>query len=81
MKISTNPVGNYHPVNFKKALNVKKLKTDQVVKTPAEVSKDEKSFFANLYPDQKEQIIDYHFYERSGKMSGVSIGSILDKRG
>jgi hypothetical protein len=45
------------------------------------VSSDEKNFFEKLYPEKKSEIMDYHFYGREGKMSGVSVGSQFDKRG
>ena len=57
-----------------------KIKTDQVTQK-APISNDERDFFLNLYPDNKEEIIDYHHYLRSGKMSGVSLGSLFDRRG
>ena len=54
--------------------------TDQTVKK-AQISTEERDFFLNLYPENKEEIMDYHHYLRSGKMSGVSLGSIFDRRG
>ncbi|KAB2845165.1 MAG: hypothetical protein F9K45_04200 [Melioribacteraceae bacterium] len=83
MKINTNAVGNYSPYNLrtnnvKQSVNIDKAeeskKTDMV-------SKEEKNFFAKMYPENKNEIIDYHFYKSSGKMSGVSVGSLFDKRG
>jgi len=82
MKIGATAAGNYNPfqvknvapkpkVDFSKELN----NTDQVI------NKDEKQFFTNLYPENKTEIIDYHFYQRSGKMSGVAVGINIDKRG
>lgn len=79
MKISTNPVGNYtrpmaqttHPI----------IKQEVQKNTLAPITTDEKSFFVKLFPENKTEIMDYHFYGRGGKMSGVSIGSQFDKRG
>lgn len=83
MKISANAVGNYSPYN-NKVNNVKQAQslaeTKEVKKTDI-VSNEEKKFFAKLYPENKSEIIDYHFYKSSGKMSGVSVGSLLDRRG
>lgn len=45
------------------------------------ISNEEKNFFINLYPDNKKEIADYHFYQKSGKMSGVALGSLFDRRG
>lgn len=45
------------------------------------INNDEKEFFINLYPENSTEIVDYHFYQKTGKMSGVSVGSIIDRRG
>ncbi|MGE5679442.1 MAG: hypothetical protein ACM34K_01045 [Bacillota bacterium] len=45
------------------------------------ISNDEKNFFINLYPENKGEIVDYHFYQKTGKMSGVAVGSLFDRRG
>lgn len=83
MKINTNAVGNYSPYNTK-VNNVKQTvniaKTEESKKTEI-ITKEEKNFFAKMYPENKNEIIDYHFYKSSGKMSGVSVGSLFDKRG
>lgn len=83
MKINTNAVGNYSPYNLRvnnaeQPANI--VKTEESKKTDA-VTKEEKNFFAKMYPENKNEIIDYHFYKSSGKMSGVSVGSLFDKRG
>lgn len=83
MKINTNAVGNYSPYNLR-VNNVKQpaniVKTEESNKTDV-VTKEEKNFFTKMYPENKNEIIDYHFYKSSGKMSGVSVGSLFDKRG
>ena len=89
MKIDMNPVGNYSPINVKNVNNRIKVsettpkesagKTAQV--NQGALSPEEKTFFAKLYPANKSEIIDYHFYEKNGKLSGVKLGSLLDKRG
>ncbi len=45
------------------------------------VTDKEKEFFANLYPNQQQAVMDYHFYQRTGEMSGVAVGSIINRRG
>jgi hypothetical protein len=45
------------------------------------ISDDEKTFFAEMYPMSKKDIMDYHYYQRSGKPSGIVLGSLFDKRG
>lgn len=79
MKISTNPVGNYTRPMMRITPPVQKQETP--TNSPVKVTTDEKDFFAKLYPENKNEIIDYHFYGREGKMNGVSIGSLFDKRG
>lgn len=85
MKISTNTFGNYSPAVIQKN-NPQPPKQENVpsepVKTelPALTSK-EKQFFAKMYPDKQSEIMDYHFYQKTGKMSGVSLGTIIDRRG
>ena len=83
MKIAANPVGNYSPYNMK-VNNVKQTaspaETKETSKTDL-ISKEEKKFFAKMYPEDKTEIVDYHFYKSSGKMSGVTVGSLFDRRG
>lgn len=45
------------------------------------LTEQEKNYFAGLYPEKKDEIVNYHYYEKSGKMSGVKVGSLFDKRG
>ncbi len=81
MKIGTNSVGNYTPkihVNN----TVKTAETKPKVETEKNlINKQEKKFFAEMYPDNKKEIMKYHFYQKTGNMSGVSVGSLLDRRG
>ncbi len=81
MKIESNNIGNYAP---KYIQNVKpNIKPAQISENAAteKINDDEKKFFMNLYPENKNEIVDYHFYQKTGKMSGVSVGSLFDKRG
>lgn len=79
MKIGTNPVGNYNPV-YKKPEITKTVSNKPVEVKPA-INEKEKAFFSELYPKNKEQIMNHHFYMKNGNMSGVTIGSLFDKRG
>ena len=83
MKIGANPVGNYSPYNMKVS-NVRQtanlVETKETSKADL-ISNDEKKFFAKMYPENKTEIVDYHFYKPSGKMSGVTVGSLFDRRG
>jgi hypothetical protein len=78
MKIGSNPVGNYVPLrNANKSIPKSKdfdLNTELV-------SKNEKEFFSTLYPADKNKIMQHHFYMKNGNMSGVMVGSLLDRRG
>ncbi len=77
MKISTNEYGNYG-VNLVKNSYMK----NGLNEIPSEqVTAEEKKFFADLYPDKSKEIMNYAFYNIKGKVSGVTIGSLFDKRG
>ena len=77
MTINTNSVGNYSLLSMQKAQGaVSSAKQSGATA----INQDEKEFFMKMYPDKKTDILDYHFYQRSGKMSGVSVGSLLDRR-
>jgi len=89
MKISTNMIGNYTP-NIARNINSsqkakqpnKKLELNpNAVKKTDKLTSDEKTFFARMYPDKMNEVVDYHFYKKSGEMSGVKLGSIIDRRG
>ena len=75
MKIDSSVSGNYNVYAMQRA-----MRPAQVANT-ATVTGEEKAFFVNMYPEQKTEIMDYHFYQRSGKMNGVSVGSMFDRRG
>lgn len=77
MNISSNPIGNY---NVYSTRAMQPAANRQSAVSVDNVSKEEKDFFTNMYPEQKQEIADYHFYQRSGKMSGVSVGSLFDRR-
>ncbi|MBN1301152.1 MAG: hypothetical protein JW995_08030 [Melioribacteraceae bacterium] len=84
MKIGTNPVGNYSPVYRKsQTTNIQNtIKAENTaVEDAVQISKKEKAFFSQMYPEKKEQIMSHHFYMKNGNMSGVTIGSLFDKRG
>ena len=80
MKISTNSIGNYNPIRTNQNANINKveIKKDE---DSLKVTNEEKKFFTELYPENKEQIDGYHFYNKEGDKKGVSLGSLFDKRG
>jgi hypothetical protein len=79
MKIGTNPIGNYSPI-YKKAVVAKPEAKLKVADNEA-ISNNEKAFFSKMYPNNKEQILEHHFYMKDGNMKGVTIGSLFDRRG
>jgi len=81
MKITNNVAGNYNPYAIKNTQPKEVVAKQSISVATESISKEEKSFFAGLYPEKKSEIIDYHFYQRSGEMKGVSIGSMFDRRG
>ena len=34
-----------------------------------------------IYPEEKDQINNYHFYNKDGDKNGVSLGSLFDRKG
>lgn len=80
MKISTNSIGNYNPIRSQKTNVINKNETEKI-KEVVKVTSEEKNFFTKLYPNEEEQISNYHFYNKDGNKKGVSLGSIFDKRG
>jgi hypothetical protein len=76
MKISTNNIGNYSINQVQIAAQRKAAAAKN-----EELTKDEKSFFIDKYPQKKAEIVDYHFYQKSGSMQGVKLGHLFDKRG
>lgn len=89
MEISMNNIGNYSPrmrtntdVSQKYNVEVKKdVKTQASAQQENAVTSEEKNYFMQLYPENKKEIVDYHFYQKSGKMAGVKVGSLIDRRG
>jgi hypothetical protein len=81
MKIINNNIGNYNPYAINKAYNTNVTSKAEFPDVGEKISKEEKDFFTDLYPENKTEIVDYHFYKKSGKLSGVTKGSLFDRRG
>ncbi len=92
MGIGINSIGNYgmyanrvaaarKSTQINAAKNVSENSGVTKPRTDTVINSSEKEFFAELYPDKKEMIMDYHFYQRTGEMSGVAVGSIINRRG
>lgn len=81
MEITTNNIGNYKPVITQRNNSVSKLSRNEKINVDSKITSDEKKFFKKLFPNQKEEVTNYHFYNKKGNMNGLSIGSLFDKRG
>ncbi len=79
MKIIANSNGNYSPAYVKSTQNLRGASSAQ--KETGSISSDEKNFFAKLYPAQKEEVLNYQFYNAKGKVTGTHLGSLFDRRG
>lgn len=79
--MNINSIGNYSPYSINKVQHTQKPQQTKQIDNDNVISKDEKQFFANMYPDNKKEIVDYHFYQKTGSMAGVTVGSLIDKRG
>ncbi|MFZ5947258.1 MAG: hypothetical protein ACOYU5_04755 [Stygiobacter sp.] len=75
MKINTNVIGNYSTPYVKHVSNENRQVENKVI------TNDEKKFFSDLYPARKEEVMNYQFYNAKGKVSGLHVGSLFDKRG
>jgi hypothetical protein len=81
MKISTNNIGNYSINHIQRAVQQKAASQKNTEQIKTDLSSDEKNFFIDRYPQKKDEIIDYHFYQKGGSMSGVKLGHLFDKKG
>mgnify|MGYP005847002437 CR=1 FL=1 len=79
MRIGNNPVGNYSPIRQNNSVNAVKAK--QTSSSSEIINSKEKEFFSKLYPTDKSKIMQHHFYMKNGNMSGVMVGSLIDRRG
>lgn len=79
MAVSINSIGNYSAYT-----NVTKTKTETTsssAEKPQKISNEEKKFFAKMYPTKQTEIMEYYYYEKSGKMNGIAVGTKIDRRG
>lgn len=80
MAVNMNSIGNYDAKSISNSF--KKINTKNQSTGAAEnIDSEEKMFFAKLYPEKGNEIMNYSFYERTGKMNGVSVGTNFDKKG
>ncbi|MBU0472768.1 MAG: hypothetical protein KKF62_01255 [Bacteroidetes bacterium] len=85
MTVNTNSIGNYLARQTRNVSSVARKenvqKAVQVSSTEPLISAKEKEMFVKMYPQQKSEIMQYHYYQKNGVMSGVTVGSLLDRRG
>ena len=81
MALNLNTIGNYSPSGVMTNNHSFSAKSSNESRGTEKISSDEKEYFADMYPSNKTEIMDYSFYGRTGKMNGVSIGINIDRRG
>ena len=82
MRIEGNSIGNYS-INYLNNIskNIEASKNLQQKKElEANISSEEKNFFAQLYPQNTKEINEYSFYSRDAKAVTTHLGSIIDRR-
>lgn len=80
MAVSMNSVGNYSAYGLNHA-KTSKTNVKNAFAQGENINPDEKKFFAEMYPAKQNEIMEYYYYERSGRMNGISVGTNLDRRG
>ena len=80
MSVSMNSVGNYSAHGLNNGRTNKSVTTNSSSSKSENINNDEKKFFAEMYPAKENEIMEY-YYEKSGKMNGISLGTNIDKRG
>jgi hypothetical protein len=81
MAVSMNSIGNYSAYGLNSARSNKTNINNNAAAKSENINPDEKKFFAEMYPAKQNEIMEYYYYERSGKMNGISVGTNLDRRG
>lgn len=81
MNINTNSFGNYNIYKTHNARPNKGVAKAEFKMMSEQITSEEKDFFVKMYPENKQEIVDHHFYAKNGIMSGVSVGSLFDRRG
>jgi hypothetical protein len=80
MAVSMNSIGNYSAYGLNNA-KTNRTNVNNATAKSENINPDEKKFFAEMYPAKQNEIMEYYYYERSGKMNGISVGTNLDRRG
>jgi hypothetical protein len=80
MAVSMNSVGNYSTYGLNTGKANKSMLANSASSKSEDINSDEKKFFAKMYPAKQNEIMEY-YYEKSGKMNGIALGTNLDRRG
>ncbi|MCS7052158.1 MAG: hypothetical protein NZM09_00340 [Ignavibacterium sp.] len=79
MRIDNNLNSSY--INLIKTNNrVQNSQNPKSLNSNDVISKEEKQLFAELFPEKKNEVMSYNFYNRSGKITTAQIGSLIDRR-
>lgn len=81
MAVSMNSIGNYTAYGLNSARGNKANILNTAALQNESINNDEKKFFAEMYPTKQTEIMEYYYYEKSGKMNGISVGTNLDRKG
>jgi hypothetical protein len=76
-----NSIGNYTAYGLNSARGNKANILNTAALQNESINNDEKKFFAEMYPTKQTEIMEYYYYEKSGKMNGISVGTNLDRKG
>jgi hypothetical protein len=81
MAVSINSIGNYSAYGLSNAKSSKATLKNSALEVSENINPDEKKFFAEMYPAKQNEIMEYYYYEKSGRMNGISVGTNIDRRG
>ena len=81
MAVGLNSIGNYSAYGLSNTKSSKTNSKNAAMELNENINRDEKKFFAEMYPAKQNEIMEYYYYEKSGKMNGISVGTNIDRRG
>ncbi|MCZ7610091.1 MAG: hypothetical protein M5U17_07965 [Ignavibacterium sp.] len=81
MAVNMNSIGNYSAYSFNTTKAGKSSTQNTAPVKQEEINNEEKSFFAGMYPSKQNEIMEYYYYEKSGRMNGIAVGTNIDRRG
>ncbi|MDP2365508.1 MAG: hypothetical protein Q8M94_17285 [Ignavibacteria bacterium] len=81
MAVSMNSIGNYTAYGLNSERSNKSNVKNALLLQGESINTDEKKFFAEMYPAKQTEIMEYYYYEKSGRMNGISVGTNIDRKG